>query len=85
VLVHDRMNLPPEQLEAMKQEILEVIARYVSFDASTVEIALEQRNRDSLLVAEIPFSNQRDVSKVDDEEDDNNEEEDDNDDDDLDD
>jgi cell division topological specificity factor len=56
VLVHDRINLPPEQMDAMKQEILEVISKYVAVDARNVEIALQQRDRDSLLVAEIPFA-----------------------------
>lgn len=55
VLVHDRINLPPEQLDAMKQEILAVISKYVRVDDKKVDIALQQRDRDSLLVAEIPF------------------------------
>ncbi len=59
VLVHDRMNLPPEQMDAMKQEILAVISKYVQIDARNVEIALQQRDRDSLLVAEIPFAPRR--------------------------
>lgn len=56
ILVHDRINLPPERLQAMKQEILAVISKYVSVDSDNVDIALQQRHRDSLLVAEIPFS-----------------------------
>jgi cell division topological specificity factor len=55
ILVHDRINLPPERMEAMKREILEVIAKYVSVDNENVEIALQKRERSSLLVAEIPF------------------------------
>jgi cell division topological specificity factor len=56
VLVHDRINLPPDQMDAMKQEILGVISKYVQVDARNVEIALQQRDRDQLLVAEIPFA-----------------------------
>lgn len=56
ILVHDRIHLPPEMLEAMKAEILAVISKYVSIDSSNVDIALQQRQRDSLIVAEIPFS-----------------------------
>lgn len=55
ILVHDRINLPPERMEAMKKEILDVIAKYVSVDNENVEIALQKRERSSLLVAEIPF------------------------------
>lgn len=56
ILVHDRINLPPERLQAMKQEILDVISKYVAVDRDNVDIALQQRQRDSLIVAEIPFS-----------------------------
>jgi cell division topological specificity factor len=56
ILVHDRINLPPERLQAMKEEILQVISKYVSVDSENVDIALQKRRRDSLLVAEIPFS-----------------------------
>jgi cell division topological specificity factor len=56
ILVHDRINLPPERLQAMKAEILAVISKYVSVDSENVDIALQQRERDSLIVAEIPFS-----------------------------
>jgi cell division topological specificity factor len=56
VLVHDRMNLPPEQLQAMKAEILAVISKYVAVNSENVDIALQQRDRDSLIIAEIPFS-----------------------------
>jgi cell division topological specificity factor len=57
VLVHDRINLPPERLKAMKQEILEVISKYVAVSAEEVDIALEQRDRNkNFLRAEIPFS-----------------------------
>lgn len=56
ILVHDRINLPPEKLEEMKQEILAVISKYVSVDSDHVDIALQKRERESLLVAEIPFT-----------------------------
>jgi cell division topological specificity factor len=56
ILVHDRINLPPESLEQMKKEILDVISKYVEVDGSGIDIALQKRQRDSLLVAEVPFS-----------------------------
>jgi len=57
VLFHDRINLPPEHLQAMKREIIAVISKYVHVAEGDVDIALEQRDRgDSLLRAEIPFS-----------------------------
>ncbi|HUN08881.1 MAG TPA: cell division topological specificity factor MinE [Aggregatilineales bacterium] len=64
ILVHDRINLPPEQLQAMKAEILAVISRYVSVNSEQVDIALQQRDRDSLLVAEIPFTKAIDTDEA---------------------
>jgi len=55
VLVHDRSDLTPEQVQAMKDEILEVIARYVDFDREAVTINLRKEQRDSILHAEIPL------------------------------
>ena len=43
ILVHDRINLPPEHLNAMKEEILAVISKYVAVDTDNVDIALQQR------------------------------------------
>lgn len=55
VLVHDRSDLSPEQVQMMKEEILEVIARYVDFDRESVDINLTSENRDSILHANIPI------------------------------
>lgn len=55
VLIHDRINLPPERMEEMKKEILAVIAKYVTIDNDNVDIALQNRDRLNLLVAEVPF------------------------------
>jgi cell division topological specificity factor len=60
VLQYDRINIPPEKMEEMKREILEVISKYVAIDREKVDIALEQRDRDhSKIVAEIPFAKDR--------------------------
>lgn len=68
VLVHDRINLPPEQLKMMKEEILQVISKYVSIAGDNVEIALEQHDRnDNRLIAEVPFSRRIDLEDVEDE------------------
>lgn len=56
VLVHDRLDLSPEKLREMEEEILAVISKYVRIDRSNVEIMVEQRKRDSWLVADIPLA-----------------------------
>jgi cell division topological specificity factor len=56
VLVHDRLDLSPEKLKELKDEIVAVISKYVRIDQGNVEIAIEQRQRDNWLVADIPLS-----------------------------
>ncbi len=57
VLVHDRVNIPPERLQMMKDEIVAVISKYVSVTSDEVEIALAQHDRkQNRLIAEVPFA-----------------------------
>lgn len=55
VLMHDRSDLSQSQVDAMKDEILKVIAKYVEFDPEAVEIDLKTNDRQTLLRAEIPI------------------------------
>lgn len=55
VLIHDRTDLTSEELSALKDEILQVIARHVDFDANSVQIAVEHDGRSQRLVADIPL------------------------------
>ena len=66
VLLHDRLNMSPERMEAMKREILDVISKYVSIDSDNVDIALQRRESASLLIAEVPFI--KTVESIDDDE-----------------
>jgi cell division topological specificity factor len=55
VLVTDRSDLSPEKMQQMKDEIIEVISKYVEIVSDKVEINVEQRQRDNWLVADIPL------------------------------
>ena len=57
VLIHDRTDISPAVIEVLKDEIIAVISRHVDIDRDTVKIALEQSNRESRLVADIPLMN----------------------------
>jgi len=61
VLVHDRMEVAPEKLKAMREEILAVIAKYVpDIDPGSVDISFEQSDRyNNKLIAQIPFTKPR--------------------------
>ncbi|MGL4773056.1 MAG: cell division topological specificity factor MinE [Clostridium sp.] len=62
ILIHDRGHMPPETLEKIRTEILEVISKYVDIQAEDVEITVsnetaEEGTRNSSLVANIPIKN----------------------------
>jgi cell division topological specificity factor len=62
ILVHDRINLPPERLNEMKAKILAVISEFVNVSVDEVDIDLRQNDRNSnIIVAEIPFSHSLDT------------------------
>jgi len=59
VLAHDRSDLNPELLQRMRQEILEVVSRYVEIDVDEGEVSLETEDRVTALVANLPIKRAR--------------------------
>ena len=59
VLVHDRADLPPGKLEALKNDLIEVLSRHVEIDPRTVQISLTRERNQQRLVAEIPLASAR--------------------------
>jgi cell division topological specificity factor len=55
VLIHDRIDLTPGELNALRDEILQVISRHVAIDADGVQFAVEHDGRSQRLVADIPL------------------------------
>jgi cell division topological specificity factor len=55
VLIHDRTDLSPSMLESLKDDLLEVISRYVEIDPDAVRIDLARDGRSQRLVADIPL------------------------------
>ena len=55
VLIHDRVDLTPAVLEALKEELLAVISRHVDIDPSSVNVEIATEGRSQRLVADIPL------------------------------
>ncbi len=57
VLIHDRTNLTPAELEALKDDLIATISRHVSIDPEAVQIGVEADGRTQRLIADIPLKN----------------------------
>ncbi len=55
VLIHDRTDLTPAELTAIKDEILQVISKHIDIDPDAVQIDVEHDGRSQRLVADIPL------------------------------
>jgi cell division topological specificity factor len=55
VLIHDRTDLTPAQLESLKDDLIETISRYIDIDPSAVSINVAQDGRAQRLLADIPL------------------------------
>lgn len=42
VLMHDRMDITPDLMEALKNDIIGVLSRYMEIDSKSVKVNLEQ-------------------------------------------
>jgi cell division topological specificity factor len=57
VLIHDRTDLTPAELDSLKDDLIETISRHVEIDAQAVQIGMEHDGRSQRLVADIPIRN----------------------------
>jgi cell division topological specificity factor len=55
VLINDRTDMTSDELENLKNELLEVISRYIDIDPTAVNITMAQEGREQRLLADIPL------------------------------
>jgi cell division topological specificity factor len=55
VLIHDRTDLTPAQLESLKDDLIATISRHIEIDPTAVSINVAQYGREQRLVADIPL------------------------------
>ena len=56
VLVHDRSNVSPQLLENLKEDMIEVISKYMEIDRKNMEVNLNSDDQSVALVANIPVN-----------------------------
>ena len=55
VLIHDRTNLTPAELDSLRDDLIATISRHVAIDVHGVQIDVEHDGRSQRLVADIPL------------------------------
>ena len=55
IIAHDRASINPDMMRAMREEILDVVARYVEVDREEMEFSLSNDQRMTSLTANLPI------------------------------
>jgi cell division topological specificity factor len=56
VLINDRTDLTGATLESLKDDLLEVLSRYIQIDPDHMQIDITQEGRQQRLIADIPIA-----------------------------
>jgi cell division topological specificity factor len=55
VLINDRTDLSATALESLKDDLLEVLSRYIKIDPDSIKIDITKEGRQQRLIADIPI------------------------------
>jgi len=56
VLIHDRTDISPGQLDSLKNELIDVISKYIKIEPNKVKINMTQDGKEHRLIADIPIT-----------------------------
>jgi len=62
VLVHDRSMLPPETLDALRADLIEVVSRYFEVDRTTLSMDVHRTRESWALMVNLPLRRARSAS-----------------------
>ncbi|MBV6452116.1 MAG: Cell division topological specificity factor [Anaerolineales bacterium] len=55
VLIHDRTDLTPAELDSLRDDLIAAVRRHVDVDVQAMQIGVEHDGRSQRLVADIPL------------------------------
>ncbi len=55
VLIHDRTDLSPAALDALRDDLIATISRHIDIDPASMHIDIEREGRSQRLIADIPL------------------------------
>jgi cell division topological specificity factor len=55
VLVQDRVKLTPDEMDAMRDELIEVLSKYIDVDSQKIEMDVRREDDMTALVANFPL------------------------------
>jgi len=55
VLIHDRTDLTPAELDSLRDDLIATISRHVEIDVTAMQFGMEHDGRSQRLVADIPI------------------------------
>lgn len=64
VLMQDRTNLTPELLQRMRQELIDLLSKYVEMDKDALELNFEQEGNQMALMLSIPVLRAKEESEI---------------------
>ena len=54
VLAHDRTDISPELMDALRQDMIAVLAKYMDIDTGKIKVDLDRKDQPMAFVANIP-------------------------------